>query len=175
MAQCPEKRYPLKRSPEIARSLQKLTWLSALTARNGNTLLYIVVVMVIFGFLGVTMVTLFTTSTVSSGTPNDARRALYLAESGVRYAVGELRNTGFNPGTINRFNAPTTFSVSGAGTFTVDVFGPWFDSTATDSVSGGTFQLTVPEGRLFANFTIPAEALIVNANYVGVSIPDNAP
>jgi outer membrane protein assembly factor BamB len=171
----PENSYPGKRLPGIAKLIQKLAGLRPVTSRNGSTLLYIVVVMVIFGFLGVTMVTLFSTSTVSSGTPNDARRALYLAESGARYAVGELRNNGFSQDVINRFNLPTTYSVSGAGTFTVNVFGPWFESTATDSVSGGAFQLTVPEGRLPADFTIPAGASIVNANYVGLFIPDDAP
>ena len=42
-------------------------------------LLYILVLLVIFSVLGLTMVSLFTTSSTSSATPNDARKALYMA------------------------------------------------------------------------------------------------
>ena len=41
---------------------------------NGNILVYIVVVILIFGVLGVSLVSLFSTATQSGATPNDARR-----------------------------------------------------------------------------------------------------
>ena len=53
---------------------------------TGNVLIYVVVLMLIFGVLGVVMVSLFTSSTASTVTRNDSRRARYMAESGMRYA-----------------------------------------------------------------------------------------
>ena len=57
---------------------------------QGNVLVYLIVVILIFGVLGVTIVSLFTTATSSSATPNDARRARYVTESAMRYAFSEL-------------------------------------------------------------------------------------
>jgi Tfp pilus assembly protein PilX len=51
---------------------------------KGNILVYLVVVILIFGVLGVSLVSLFTTATSSSATPNDAKRARFIAESGIR-------------------------------------------------------------------------------------------
>ena len=50
---------------------------------QGNVLVYLVLVVLIFGVLGVTIASLFSSATTSSATPNDARRAYYVAESGV--------------------------------------------------------------------------------------------
>ena len=49
----------------------------------GNILVYLVVVILIFGVLGVSLVSLFTTATGSSATANDAKRARFIAESGI--------------------------------------------------------------------------------------------
>ena len=63
------------------------------SAQNGSMLVYIIVVMTIFGILGISMVSMFSSSTMmTSGVPNYTRRALYLAESGMRHAYNELRN-----------------------------------------------------------------------------------
>ena len=53
-----------------------------LSEERGNVLIYVVLLMVIFGLLGVAMVSLFSTSISSSSTRNDTRRAFYMAESG---------------------------------------------------------------------------------------------
>ena len=63
---------------------------------KGSVLVYLVVVLLIFGVLGVIIVSLFTTATSSSATPNDSRRAFYLAESAARYAASELREHDFD-------------------------------------------------------------------------------
>ncbi|MGD8409966.1 MAG: hypothetical protein PVF25_07375, partial [Desulfobacterales bacterium] len=57
----------------------------------GNVLIYVVVLMLIFGTLGVAMVSLFSSSIASTATRNDTRRAIYMAESGMRYAFSEIR------------------------------------------------------------------------------------
>jgi Tfp pilus assembly protein PilX len=55
--------------------------------QKGNILVYLIVVILIFGVLGVSLVSMFTTATGSSATPNDAKRARFIAESGIRYAL----------------------------------------------------------------------------------------
>ena len=71
---------------------------------QGNVMVYLIVVILIFGVLGVTIVSLFTTATSSSATPNDARRAHYVAESGVRYALSRIRNANFHPDFVAEIN-----------------------------------------------------------------------
>ena len=53
---------------------------ACLSGEKGNILVYVVIVMVIFGLLGALMVSLFSTSIGSSATANESRRAFYLAE-----------------------------------------------------------------------------------------------
>ena len=62
----------------------------------GNVLIYVVVLMLIFGVLGIVMVSLFTSTTASTVTRNDSRRARYMAESGMRYAFSEMRKADFD-------------------------------------------------------------------------------
>ena len=106
------------------------------TPASGNTLLYILVLLLIFSVLGVTMVSLFTTSSTSSTTPNDARRALYMAESGVRFAMTKLRKSGFTQSTVDELNT-TTYTINNGGSFTFNVFGPWFDSASDQNLQIG--------------------------------------
>ncbi|UCF90618.1 MAG: PQQ-like beta-propeller repeat protein, partial [Desulfobacterales bacterium] len=139
---------------------------------EGNTLVYIVVVMLIFGTLGVTMVSLFSSSTVSSATRNDARRALYMAESGTRYAISEIRNSDFDSDIIDTLNT-TTYTVNGGGRFTINVFGPWFESLSDQSQSAGlNLTLNVPEGNLPQDFSVPPGppyVSVVNWEYIDIA------
>jgi len=50
------------------------------------------------------MVSLFTTAASSSATPNDARRAYYLTESAIRYALSRLRISNFSNSEIDALN-----------------------------------------------------------------------
>ncbi len=120
--------------------------------QSGSVLIYIVVVMLIFGFLGAGMVSLFTSSTMmSSGIPNHARDAEYLAEAGMRYAISELRNNGYTKGTISTLNS-TTYTLDDAGSFTLNVLGKWFTIDQATHPAGynntisGTISLDVPQG-----------------------------
>ena len=98
---------------------------------QGNILVYIVMTMVIFGVLGVTMVSLFSTSITSSATQNDTRRATYLSEAGTRYAMSELLTGDFSDTTINNLNG-TEYTVNSAGKFWINIFSPWFELNLTD-------------------------------------------
>ena len=60
--------------------------------RKGSILVFLIVLMVIFTILGVGMISMFGTSVMSVFASNNARRAGYLAESGLRYTISEARN-----------------------------------------------------------------------------------
>jgi type II secretory pathway pseudopilin PulG len=143
----------------------------AVTSSCGNVLVYLVVVILIFGVLGVTMVSLFTTATGSSATPNDAKRALYMQESGIRYAFSELRNSGFETSVIDALNTIENYNINPSGSFSVNVFGPWFESGTNQVLpsGGGNLALTVPVVREIpeAYLLTPSNMYIVNFDYIG--------
>jgi outer membrane protein assembly factor BamB len=124
---------------------------------TGNVLIYVVVLMLIFGVLGVVMVSLFTSSTASTVTRNDTRRAIYMAESGMRYAFSELRKADFDEDFIINTLNTTDYKITNAGNFTINVFSPWFDADGdTNNNGGGQLPLVVPTGAIPAGYTIPA-------------------
>ena len=141
---------------------------------EGNILVYIVMVMLIFGVLGVTMVTLFSTSITATAEPSESRRALYLYESGVRYGMSELRNIGFTDATINTLNQ-TTYNMPPSGQFEVNVFSPWFESASNQTIDpSGSVQLNVAHGDVPDGFLgkIPTSSpllRVVNNDYINIS------
>jgi hypothetical protein len=133
---------------------------------TGSVLVYLIVLILIFGILGVTMVSLFTTASTSSATPNDARRACLMAESAIRYAFSELRNTGFSEDTLNDLNS-INYSVTDAGGFSIRAFGLSFDSPSKQTTN--TYTLIVPKnGKLPLDFAIPVNrnVWVINFEYL---------
>jgi outer membrane protein assembly factor BamB len=146
------------------------------TGAAGNVLIYIVVLMLIFGTLGVAMVSLFSTSTASTATRNDTRRAIYMAESGMRYANSELRNNDFSENTIDTLNT-TTYNVTDAGSFTINIFSPWFSANgATNNSGAGELPLLVPIGTVpdgpFIPYLPSDKIYAVNFEFVGFNPPE---
>jgi hypothetical protein len=139
----------------------------------GTVLVYVVVLMLIFGALGVIMVSMFTSSTASTVTRNDTRRARYLSESGVRYATSELRNADFEEDIIIDPLNTLTYTVSGAGSFDLNIFSPWFDSNASVN-SPDVISLNVPLGELPDDVAAPVfnNVWVVNYDYVTGLGPD---
>jgi hypothetical protein len=148
--------------------------LRLLAGTKGNILAYIVMIMVIFAFLGVTMVSLFSTSIGSSATANEDRRAFYLAESGLRYGVSEVRAGNFSETLIENLNS-TTYLMPPSGRFRVNVFGPWFESPSEQDLSGaGSINLRTDEGEIPTGFLskIPSTSpylRLVNYDYINPS------
>jgi hypothetical protein len=144
---------------------------------KGTVLVYVVVLMLIFGILGVVMVSLFSSSIASSITRNDSRRARYMAESGTRYAFSELRKADFDLNfMINTLNA-TTYNIGGTESFTINVFSPWFESSADQTIPGlgGDLSLNVPIGELPDDFTLPASGVYaINYEYTGNRLADES-
>lgn len=140
---------------------------SWLTNQRGNVLAYIAMVLIIFGVLGGVMASLLTSSMTSSATPNYSRRALYMTEAGMRYGLSELRNSEFATSVIDTLNT-TTYTLNPDETFTLNIFGPWFDSDSDQTFSsGGDLTLRVPEGKFPQEYIIPTNIWAVNLDYIG--------
>ncbi|MGD9268913.1 MAG: hypothetical protein PVH70_15855, partial [Desulfobacterales bacterium] len=127
-------------------------------------LIYVVVLMLIFGTLGVAMVSLFSSSIASTATRNDTRRAIYMAESGMRYAFSEIRKAFSELSSITAvhdfMNDPlnaTTYTIPDAGSFSINVFTPWFESPSDQGFGsgGGNLALEMPVGELADGYSIP--------------------
>jgi len=134
---------------------------------QGSVLVYLVLVLLIFGVLGVTIASLFSSATTSSATPNDARRAYYVAESGVRYALSRIRNANFHPDFIKEINNTPQYTLNNGSSFSINVFSPWFISPSIQDTSVNTiFTLAVPnEGKIPDGFSIPdTNVWLVNWN-----------
>ena len=139
----------------------------------GNVLIYVVVLMLIFGVLGVVMVSLFTSSIASTVTRNDSRRARYMAESGMRYAFSEIRKADFDLNfMIDPLNT-TTYKIGGTESFTINVFSPWFNANGNTANPGaGQLPLLVPIGTVPVGYTIPIppdNIYAINFEFVGLN------
>jgi outer membrane protein assembly factor BamB len=136
-----------------------------LTGRqDGNILVYVIVVMLLFAALGTGLVSVYTTANLVSVIGDDARQAEYLAESGVRYATGELKKV-YTRAAIQTLN-DTTYTLTDGDTFEVNVFPKWFLADATVSLTTGeTMDLNVPDkAEIPDGFTIDAGVYLVNIN-----------
>ncbi len=134
--------------------LPRSSWLEARPRLpRGNVMIYLVVLLLIFGVLGVTMVSLFSTSITSTATRNDARRAAYLSESGIRYAKSELWAGDFSKAVIEESQRhDKEYKLKDPeGSFTLNVFSPWFESAAAyDSNSGDISRRSLKAESLMA-------------------------
>jgi hypothetical protein len=92
--------------------------------RQGSIMVYMLVLMVIFASLGVGMVSMFGTSVMSAFSPNSVRRANYMAESGLRYTISEVRNA---PTVAAKETALTNIDPAPADPGYIDVNGKWFN------------------------------------------------
>jgi hypothetical protein len=159
---------------------------SRLLSSQGSILVYIVLTMVIFGILGVTMVSLFSSSISSSATQNDTRRAIYLSEAGTRYALSEVLSAEFVGDTIADLNN-TVFSVDKAGSFDLNIFRSWFEPESkidlSQNFSDQPILFSVTEGHIPQGFIdrIPTASpfiTLVNLDYIppsGVGKPNPTP
>ncbi len=139
---------------------------------QGNILVYLVMVMLIFGVLGVTMVSLFSTSISSSATDNDQRRALLLSESGMRYGMSELRNRGFLDNVIDPLNQ-TIFNLRPSGVFDLNILSYWFESASDQDIASGSGTITadIPKGEIPSEIwaSAPANLFLVHCNYINLT------
>ncbi len=148
---------------------------------KGNILVYLVVVLLIFGVLGVSLVSLFTTATGSSATPNDAKRARFIAESGIRYALSEIRNSADVTVAAELLNTTSEFKLGKNGGFTASVFSPGLRSDQNKSIGAGgsSLRLNAPySGKFPDDFDVHNavnDVYIVDwLRFKGTSPPDDS-
>ncbi len=139
-----------------------------LSQTRGNILVYIVMIMVIFGLLGALMVSLFSTSISSSAAQNDVRRAYNHYESGIRYAASEMVNStpNFSSTAIDRLNTPT-YKITADESFKLRVFGLDIQSISEINTlsNNQNVNLKLNKGLFPGNFTIPiTDTYVVNFN-----------
>jgi len=152
--------------------------------RQGSILVFLIVLMVIFTSLGVGMVSMFGSSVLSAFATNSVRRAGYLAESGLRYTISEVRNaaaaaretalTNVDDGSI----AGIWFNVfPGISRFRVRVYPYWSKTAAGTGVATNVITATVPNSGFPPGFAIPtapggaavAQLQVGPNNAVGIS------
>ena len=137
--------------------------LGAIKREQGSILLYLIVLMVVFTVIGVGMVSLFGTSVLSIFSPSSSRRAQYLAESGLRYTISEIRyavSTTSQPETaMNSVDDGTTvgksFNMPGGLNFNVRIRPLFSYTTPGAGVATSTVTATVPYSGFPSNYAIP--------------------
>jgi hypothetical protein len=149
----------MKQTP---RTVDHSSILNADRGRRGSILVFLIIIMVIFTALGVGMVSLFGTSVLSAFAANSARRAGYLAESGLRYVVSEVRNPGA-AGPEAKLNNIDDGSVSGIwfstfpgiSRYQVRVYPYWSKTAVGTGAATTTVTATVPNSGFPPGFAIP--------------------
>jgi outer membrane protein assembly factor BamB len=141
--------------------------------RKGNLLVYMVVVLLIFGVLGVSLVSLFSTTTGSTATPNDAKRARLIAESGIRYALSEIKNSSDIQLAAERLNTTPEFKLGKQGSFSASVFSTGMLSNETGSKTAGQIlRLNVPySGQFPSDFTVQDASIVDWVSFNGAPPP----
>ncbi|THB71710.1 MAG: hypothetical protein D6E12_00785 [Desulfovibrio sp.] len=93
------------------RRIAKRLGLGTESGQRGASLLFFVVALVILGILASGMASMFRASVRNVSSPNYNKRSHYMAESGIRYALSELRESTDIIATVTRLNS---------GNYTVD-------------------------------------------------------
>jgi hypothetical protein len=134
--------------------------------RKGSILVFLIVLIVVFTVLGAGMVSMFGTSVLSVFATNNSRRAGYLAESGLRYTISQVRNaaasaretalTAIDDGSVNGI----WFSVfPGVSRYQVRVYPYWARTGVGTGVATNSVAATVPNSGFPPGFAIPTSPL----------------
>jgi hypothetical protein len=120
--------------------------------QRGAILLYLIVSIIAVGLLGAAAVSLTTSSQMSTTAQNAARRASYNAESGLHYAMGEIRRQTELDGlpleiVLGNLNGQT-FSIDGQNSFTITTYGLWLKATQNRTIIPGNANKDLVELEL---------------------------
>ncbi len=130
--------------------------------RKGSILVFLIVMIVVFTVLGAGMVSMFGTSVQSIFASNNIRRAGYLAETGLRYTISQVRNsaasvreaalTAIDDGSANGiwFNVFPSLS-----RYRVRAYPYWSRTAAGTGVATNSITATVPNSGFPPGFAIP--------------------
>ena len=132
--------------------------------RKGSILVFLIVLIVVVTVLGAGMVSMFGTSVLGVFASNNIRRAGYLAESGLRYTISEVRNatesgstpeaalTNVDNGSVNG----KWFSVfPGLSRYQVRVYPYWSRTAAAGIATTVINNAAVPNSGFPTDYAIP--------------------
>lgn len=130
--------------------------------KKGSILVFLIVLIVVFTVLGAGMVSMFGTSVLSVFASNNIRRAGYMAESGLRYTISEVRNAAGSAREA-ALNAIDDGSVNGKwfnvfpalSRYQVRVYPYWSRTAAGTGVATTSVAATVPNSGFPPGFAIP--------------------
>jgi Tfp pilus assembly protein PilX len=151
--------------------------------RQGSILVILIILMAVFALLGVGMVSMFGSSILSAFTSNSARRANYMAESGIRYTISELRNA---PTLTDKETAMADiddgvnvkwFNVfPGVAGYRVLLYPSWSRTAVGTGVAATVVNATVPNSGFPPGYAIPgvgvggvARLQVAQNNLVGIN------
>ena len=148
---------------QIARLSGPSSVIKADRRSQGSTLVFLIVLMVIFAALGAGMVSMFGSSVLSVFASNSVRRANYMAESGLRYAISEVRNaaaTGSTPeaaltGIDDGINVKWFNVFPGEARYQVRVYPYWSKTDPGTGVATNVVAATVPNSGFPPGYAIP--------------------
>ncbi|HBO83882.1 MAG TPA: hypothetical protein DD641_02655, partial [Deltaproteobacteria bacterium] len=103
---------------------------------KGTILVGLIVTITILATLGAAMLSLFSTSTFSQLSGNNAQKAYYLAESGYRYAASKFLNTSGEAAKSSALESMhnQTFSLGTDGSFQLKVYPYWYQTVSDNAV-----------------------------------------
>lgn len=127
-------------------------------AQHGAALLYFIGVLVVLSTLAAAMLTMFQGAADIATTKNHEKLALYMAESGLRYAISQLKQEGGGIDSIIQINSIPKYTVENDLYFEVSagVLGSFESVTGVKVTGGSIFEVKQPGDVPFMpDFTIP--------------------
>lgn len=122
--------------------------------RSGAVLLFIIITMIIMAVLGAAMVSIYSSSTVSQANPNQLRRAYYMAESGLRWVMGEVRTVheDYQKDKLISYDGVSR-NVSTDEGFSIKVYPYWLNFSSGGGTTATVDGAGLPEGVSFPTGT----------------------
>lgn len=143
----------------------------------GAALLFVIISIVIMAILGAAMVSIYSDAKVGEATRNDVRRAYYMAESGYRYALSEIRNSPYPDTVVQGINErdtetpPYEYNIEGDQRFRVSLY-KMFSLETLQAVATGDAYAYVQDPD--PNAKIPDDLEFPGDLYLVEGIPENS-
>ena len=138
-------------------------------AQRGAALIFYIIMLVVLGILASAMLTLFDEASQLATTVNHQKIAQYMAESGLRYAMSQMKGTGSISQKMGNINAIPTYTVEGDKQFDVRVYtlGVFKSVNANHVPANTAITLEMPSGDPFPeSYEVPTFGSSANDLYL---------
>lgn len=138
-------------------------------AQRGAALIFYIIMLVVLGILASAMLTLFDEASQLATTVNHQKIAQYMAESGLRYAMSQMKGTGSISQKMGNINAIPTYTVEGDKQFDVRVYtlGVFKSVNASHVPANTAITLEMPSGDPFPeSYEVPTFGSSANDLYL---------